>query len=127
MDRKNGGCATLIHPTEDKKVLNMNWIKIGTLDDIPRQGSRVVKTATGDIAVFRCIDDQIFALANRCPHKGGQLAQGLVHGQRVSCPLHNWLIDLATGSAVAPDVGCAPRYDVRLTDGEIWLNTACRA
>ena len=100
----------------------MNWIKVGKLDDIPRQGSRVVSTATGEIAVFRSVDDRIFALDNRCPHKGGPLAQGIVHGKRVTCPLHSWVIDLETGSAVAPDAGCARRYQVRVEKDEVYLD-----
>ena len=101
----------------------MNWIQVGKLDDIPRQGSRVVNTAEGEIALFRSVDDQVFALNNRCPHKGGPLSEGIVHGHRVTCPMHNWVIDLETGSAVAPDVGCAHRHEVRLQYGEIFLST----
>jgi nitrite reductase (NADH) small subunit len=86
------------------KRAQMNWIQIGKLEDVPRQGSRVVNTATGEIALFRSVDDQVFALNNRCPHKGGPLSQGIVHGRRVTCPLHNWVIELETGNAVAPDV-----------------------
>jgi nitrite reductase (NADH) small subunit len=100
----------------------MNWIQVGKLEDIPRQGSRVVNTETGEIALFRSLDDQVFALNNRCPHKGGPLAQGIVHGKRVTCPMHNWMIDLETGSAVAPDVGCAHRHEMRVTDDVLFLN-----
>lgn len=99
----------------------MNWIQIGKLEDIPRQGSRVVNTATGEIALFRSVDDQVFALDNKCPHKGGPLSQGIVHGKRVTCPLHNWVIELETGHAVAPDVGCAHRHEVRVAHGALFL------
>lgn len=98
-----------------------DWIEIGGLDDIPPQGSRIVRTAQGDIAVFRTHDDQIFALRDSCPHKGGPLSQGIVHGHRVTCPLHNWKIELASGDAVAPDEGCAARYAVRVEQGRILL------
>jgi nitrite reductase (NADH) small subunit len=99
----------------------MNWIQVGKLDDIPRQGSRIIKTSGGEIALFRSVDDRVFALDNRCPHKGGPLAQGIVHGTRVTCPLHSWVIDLESGSAVAPDVGCAHRHEVRVEDGVLFL------
>ncbi len=99
----------------------MNWIQVGTLNDIPRQGSRVISTAHGEIALFRSNDDQVFALNNRCPHKGGPLAQGIVHGKRVTCPLHSWVIDLETGSAIAPDVGCAHRHEVRVAHEVLFL------
>jgi len=99
----------------------MNWIQVGVLDDIPRQGSRVIKTASGEIALFRSVDDKVFALNNRCPHKGGPLAQGIVHGTRVTCPFHNWVIDLESGSAVAPDTGCAHRHEVRIAHDVVFI------
>ncbi len=93
------------------------WLDVGRLEDIPRQGARVVRRAEGDIAIFRTIVDQLFALRDRCPHKGGPLSQGMVHGLQVACPLHDWKIHLDSGQAVAPDAGCAARFPVRL-DGE---------
>ena len=98
------------------------WIEVGRMEDIPRQGARVVRCAQGDIAVFRTLDDQVFALRDRCPHKGGPLSQGIVHGTRVACPLHDWKIHLDTGLAVAPDEGCAARFPVRLVAGRVWLS-----
>ncbi|MCC9000226.1 MAG: nitrite reductase small subunit NirD, partial [Candidatus Contendobacter sp.] len=79
-----------------------DWHEIGELDDIPRLGSRVVNTPYGDVAIFRAADDQVFALRDRCPHKGGPLSQGIVYGHRVTCPLHNWVLELDSGQAVAP-------------------------
>ena len=94
------------------------WIEVGVLSDIPRQGARVVRTADGDIAIFRTADDEVFALRDKCPHKGGPLSQGIVHGRKVACPLHDWKIHLDSGLAVAPDEGCAARFPVRL-EGEV--------
>ena len=94
-----------------------NWIEIGALDDIPRLGARVVRTASGNIAVFRTEDDEVFALDDRCPHKGGPLSQGIVHGTAVTCPLHNWVISLETGRALGADEGAVRTIPVRI-DGE---------
>jgi len=77
------------------------WIEIGALNDIPRLGSRVVRTPGGDIAVFRTESDEVFALDDRCPHKGGPLSQGIVHNKRVTCPLHNFVIELGSGQAAS--------------------------
>ncbi len=99
----------------------MNWIQVGLLSEVPRQGSRVVSTPKGEIALFRSMDDEVFALDNRCPHKGGPLSQGIVHGKRITCPLHSWVISLETGEAVAPDVGCAHRHEVRQAQGVLFL------
>ena len=99
----------------------MSWIDIGALEDIPRQGARVVKTAHGCVAVFRTLDDQVFALDDRCPHKGGPLSQGLVHGKQVTCPLHSWQISLENGEALAPDEGCAHKYPAKVENGRVLL------
>jgi len=98
-----------------------NYFLIGTLSDFPRQGARIVQHPDGAVAVFRTHDDQLFALRDRCPHKGGPLSQGIVHGTRVTCPLHNWRIDLQSGNAVEPDIGCAAKYAVQIDNDEIWL------
>ena len=106
----------------EKVALNSGWIDVGMVSDIPRLGARVVRTADGDIAVFRTGDDEIFALRDKCPHKGGPLSQGIVHGKRVACPLHDWKIHLDTGHAVAPDEGCAARFPVSVANGRILLS-----
>lgn len=98
-----------------------NWIEIGKLDDIPRLGSRVVENSGEEIAIFRTADDHVFALRNRCPHKNGPLSEGIVHGHKVACPLHNWNIDLASGEAVAPDKGCVRRHEVMVENGQVLL------
>ena len=103
----------------------MSWIEVGKLGDIPQLGSRIVRTELGDIAIFRTAQDEVFALRDRCPHKGGPLSQGIVHGKRVTCPLHNWVIELESGEAVAPDVGCANHFPVRL-DGDTVLLSLSR-
>jgi len=106
------------------KAKSNSWVEIGTLDDIPRQGARVVRRPDGDIAVFRTLDDEVFALRDRCPHKGGPLSQGIVHGHKVACPMHDWKISLDTGIAVAPDEGCAARFPVRVEGGKVYLSLA---
>ena len=95
------------------------------VEDIPRLGARRVRRDAGaDIAVFRAADDKVFALLDRCPHKGGPLSQGIVFGHNVACPLHNWTIGLDDGCARAPDVGCAARFAVKVEAGHVWLDAA---
>ena len=97
---------------------------IGSLDDIPRQGARLVKTAGGCVAVFRTDDDRVFALDDRCPHKGGPLSEGIVHGTAVTCPLHNWVFDLNTGQAQGADDGAVGTYAVRVQGGRILIDAS---
>jgi nitrite reductase (NADH) small subunit len=101
-----------------------DWLHIGTENDIPTQGARVVETPFGNVALFRTLAGEIFALRDRCPHKGGPLSQGIVHGKRVACPLHNWVIELDSGEAVAPDKGCAQRFPVKVDAGQVYLAMA---
>ena len=98
-----------------------NWIEIRTINDIPKLGARIVKSDSGDIAVFRTSNDEIFALKDECPHKKGQLSQGIVHGKKVTCPLHNWKIKLDSGEAVAPDDGCTPKYDIKVEGDKVLI------
>lgn len=97
------------------------WLPLGPLSAIPLRGARCVSTPDGKIAVFRTADNQIFAIENRCPHKGGPLSDGIVHGSSVTCPLHNWVFDLATGEAQGADEGRVRTYPVRVEDGMILI------
>ena len=100
----------------------MAWHAIGTLEDIPRLGSRVIKTSACEIAVFRTARDEVFALEDRCPHKGGPLSQGIVYDTRVACPLHNWVINLETGRATGADSGCSRSYPVQVLAGRVSID-----
>ena len=102
----------------------MKGVDVGALHDIPVQGARVVKTVFGCVAIFRTADDQVFALDDRCPHKGGPLSEGIVHGTSVTCPLHNWVFDMATGVAQGADDGRINTYPVRVAAGRIVLDAS---
>ncbi len=99
------------------------WKIICLVSDIPHHGARVLqRPGLPDVALFRTGDHQVFALVDRCPHKGGPLSQGMVIGNNVACPLHNWHIDLESGAAIAPDQGCAAHFQVRLEEGQVLLD-----
>ncbi|MGY9046590.1 tRNA-(guanine-N1)-methyltransferase [Puniceibacterium antarcticum] len=100
----------------------MNWIDIGALDDIPLRGARVVKTQLGCVALFRTDTDRVFAVSDTCPHKGGPLSEGIVHGNKVTCPLHNWVFSLETGQAQGADSGSITTYPVQVAAGRILLD-----
>jgi nitrite reductase (NADH) small subunit len=99
-----------------------DWIEVGRVADVPLRGSRVIATEQGDIAVFKSADGRIFALWDKCPHKGGPLSQGIVHGNSVTCPLHNWVIGLETGEVKGPDQGCARKVESRVENDVIFLS-----
>ena len=100
-----------------------DWVEVCRVDDIPALGARVLEREGGDnIALFRTASDNVFALRDRCPHKGGPLSQGIVAGETVTCPLHSWNLSLDSGEARAPDVGCVATYPVRVENGVVWLS-----
>lgn len=97
------------------------WVKVVLLEDIPKLGARIVKHKDSEIGVFRLEDDRVFAINNKCPHKGGPLSQGIVYGDKVACPLHNWKISLIDGKAEAPDVGQTACFNTKVEDGFVYL------
>lgn len=99
-----------------------DWQKITTVEEIPALGSRVIQAPAGQIAIFRNSEDEVFAVLDECPHKGGPLSQGIVHGKSVTCPLHSWNIDLSSGCAAAPDEGCVKSFEVKIESGVVWLS-----
>src|SRR5258706_12552122 len=103
--------------------MSNQWKVICSVADIPVLGSRVVQRAhKPNVAVFRNTEDKVFALLDRCPHKGGPLSQGIVFGESVACPLHNWTIGLGDGCAKAPDEGCTPKFSVKVDAGVVHLD-----
>ena len=105
----------------------MSWVVAARLDWIPLRGARILRVGERSIALFRTVDDSVYALQDRCPHKGGPLSQGIVHGRCVTCPLHDWVIDLATGLAEAPDEGGTATYPVRVEDGRVYVSLPAAA
>jgi len=103
--------------------VTVQWQRVCAVDDIPVLGARRIAREQGlAVAVFRGEGDRVFALLDRCPHKGGPLSQGIVFGESVACPLHNWTISLVDGQAKAPDVGCAVRFACKVENGEVFLD-----
>jgi nitrite reductase (NADH) small subunit len=105
----------------------MQWIAIGSLAEIPQRGARCIETPDGKIAVFRTGDDRVFAIDDHCPHKGGPLSQGIVHGTSVTCPLHNWVVSLESGKAQGADEGNVRTVPVKVEDGKLYIALGLRA
>ncbi|MBR7792959.1 nitrite reductase small subunit NirD [Undibacterium sp. FT147W] len=103
--------------------MSEQWKMVCRVEDIPVLGARVVeRQIKPDVAIFRNSENKIFALLDQCPHKGGPLSQGIVFGERVACPLHNWNIELPTGCAVTPDEGCTRRFNLKVEDDQVFLD-----
>ncbi len=98
-------------------VCATNAIEPGMAGTVPVEGA-------AEIAVFQTIGGEFYALVNSCPHKGGPLSQGIVHGDSVSCPLHNWKISLKSGEALGEDEGCTPTIPLRIEGEMVQLDRA---
>lgn len=96
-----------------------DWIDVAALEDIPSKGARLIRTPDGCVAIFRTHDDRVFALDDRCPHKGGPLSEGIVAGHTITCPLHSWVFDLNTGVAQGADDGAVRTHPVQVRDGRV--------
>lgn len=106
-----------------------DWKAVCQVADIPVLGARRVarEGSAIPIAVFRNAEDKVFALLDRCPHKGGPLSQGIVFGESVACPLHNWTIGLDDGCAKSPDEGCTPRFACKVEGGQVFIDASALA
>jgi nitrite reductase (NADH) small subunit len=103
-------------------MITGEWLDLGALSAIPRRGARTIAVpGSDDVAVFRTGSDEVYGLVNRCPHRKGPLSQGIVHGSSVTCPLHNWVISLATGEAQGADKGCTPTIPVKVVSGRVLM------
>ncbi len=116
--QQQSAAAELAARTESE---GQRWIEAGSVDDIPQLGARVLRLPQGDVAIFRNRQDELFAMRDRCPHRGGPLSQGIVCGRTVACPLHGWVIGLADGQAQGPDEGQVRGYPVEVRDGRVFL------
>lgn len=97
------------------------WYKVANINDIPFMGSRVVEIGEIEIAIFKTKDSSVFAINNTCPHKKGKLSEGLVHENIVTCPLHNWNVDLKSGEALGNDSGCTNIYETKIVENIVYL------
>lgn len=105
----------------DQPITHGSWLEITSVDEIPLRGARRIMLGDQKIALFRCSEGKVYALANACPHKGGPLSEGIVHGNCVTCPLHNWVISLETGSAMGADEGTVNTYPVKIENNRVYL------
>lgn len=97
------------------------WLDVGPVEHVPLRGARRVEIDGLVIGVFRVQSGEVYALENKCPHKDGPLTEGIVHDTGVTCPLHNWVIDLQSGQARGADSGCVRTFPVEVRDGRICI------
>lgn len=100
-----------------------NWVRITAAENIPPREGRAVQLGALNVAIFNT-DDGFLAVENRCPHGGGPLADGIVGGATVTCPLHNWKVCLESGAVQRPCESGVPSvntFPIRVVDGIVML------
>lgn len=96
-------------------------IKVTTVNELPQKIGKTVKVGSHEIALFHLDNGEIYAIQNRCPHKGGVLAEGIVSGEYVFCPMHDQKISLVDGLVQKPDTGCVDTYRVEIEDENVYI------
>jgi nitrite reductase (NADH) small subunit len=99
------------------------WVRITNCENIPLREGRSLKIGECEIGVFN-LGDRFLAVENRCPHQGGPLADGIISGTAVVCPLHAWKIDLESGAVLKPQdtASCLHAFATRVEDGIVLLD-----
>jgi nitrite reductase (NADH) small subunit len=105
---------------EELNPMNI-WVEVAFYEDIPINVGKTIRYQGQEVALFRLEDGRILAVENRCPHKNGVLAEGLVSGEYVFCPLHDRKIDLTSGQVQAPDTGCVETFNVSVENGMVYI------
>jgi nitrite reductase (NADH) small subunit len=106
----------------EEQMLVKKWVRVTRIENIPLREGRAIQIAGHDIAVFN-LGDRFMAVENKCPHRGGPLADGIVSGGTVVCPLHAWKVDLENGQVTnRPEENpCVKTFATIICDGEVML------
>lgn len=104
-------------------MLNKSMTKfwVGAVRDLPERLGKTVRVGDKEVAVFRLSNGSIRAIENRCPHKGGVLTEGIVSGEFVFCPMHDWKICLHDGRVQEPDTGCVKTYKTAVEEENLYV------
>ncbi|WP_449538360.1 nitrite reductase small subunit NirD [Ferdinandcohnia sp. Marseille-Q9671] len=94
---------------------------IGNYSELPDRLGKTFFVREEEIALFKLANGDVRAIENRCPHKGGVLAEGMVSGEHVFCPMHDWKINVCDGQVQAPDHGCVRTYQVEVEEDLVYI------
>lgn len=104
-----------------KKTNSYLWYRVCKIDQIPVKEGRSVELGDHKVALFH-LEDGFLAIDNQCPHRKGPLADGIVAGKAVFCPLHSWKVDIATGCVLSGGEGRVKCYPVKVVQGDVYIN-----
>jgi len=99
----------------------LSWHMACPVDELPHMGGRLVRAGETQIALFRLRNGKVRAIDNRCPHKQGPLAEGIISNDSIICPLHARKIDLKSGKVLPPDTGCVRTFPTKIENGRVLI------
>lgn len=102
-------------------VDSLKKIEVASIADLSVGIGKKIIIAGEEIALFKQKDGTVNAIKNSCPHKGGPLSEGIVSGEHIFCPLHDWKINLNDGKVQEPDTGCVETYKVEIVNEKIYI------
>ena len=102
----------------------LRFVTVCELGELPVGLGRAFRLGDHSVAVFRTRTGKVFAVANSCPHKGGPLADGMLAGEQVVCPMHAFRFDPDNGACDQPGVCAVATYPVEGTDGFVRIGVA---
>jgi nitrite reductase (NADH) small subunit len=108
-----------MHIATADQPMTTHRVRVAEAADVPSGSRKLVTTAGREIALFN-VNGVIYAINNRCPHKSGPLIRGYVSGRSITCPMHGWRYDLATGESERP--ATATVYPVTVEAGGVFID-----
>jgi nitrite reductase (NADH) small subunit len=99
----------------------MKWHKVCKVADIKPKTSQKITAGELTLALFHLTDGRFMTIEDRCPHQDGPLSDGIITGSIVTCPLHNWRINLISGETLPPDCECIKTYKTKIERDEVWV------
>lgn len=97
-----------------------SWVALGAVEQIGLGQGRCFRIGALQLAIFRLRSGEVYALDAACPHRGGPLADGLIGGQTVICPLHGYRFSLSDGRSLDGEFN-TNSYPVEIRDGGLYV------
>ena len=108
--------------------VNAEWLSVCTVEELASPGVRTIALPELTVAVFRLADRRLFAIEDRCPHRGARLSSGIVYdGDKIASLDHGWAVRLTDGGVEPPDHGCVRTFPVKVADGQVFVFIAAVA
>jgi nitrite reductase/ring-hydroxylating ferredoxin subunit len=109
-------------------VKRLSFVKVGELSEVPVGKMKMFKVGEKEYLVAN-VNGNYYAIGNRCTHAKGDLSQGSLEGNVVTCPRHKSRFDVTTGKVISgpkiplfhPKINDEPSYEVKVEGNALLL------